>query len=279
MAVSSLIALPDMGTFAIARMARAARGRKAFGDFGSVRVVLHVMSPNTDGGWEMNWTNAGELIGYIAAFFVLATFWMKTMVPLRVIALVSNVLFIAYGYLAAAHPPLILHLALLPLNYVRLREMLRLTQEVKAAVQSDLDMEWLKPFTSAQAARPGDRLFQKGDVAADMFFVVSGRYCLLETGLERGPGEIVGELGMLAPEGKRTQTLECIEGGELLRISYQRLEELYFQNPSFGFYFLELTTRRLFENITELERKLAAATARLRSENVAAHVGMTSEVR
>jgi CRP/FNR family cyclic AMP-dependent transcriptional regulator len=32
---------------------------------------------------------------------------------------------------------------------------------------------------------------------------------------------------------------------------------LYFQNPQFGFYFLRLTTERLFENIGRLEKELA----------------------
>ncbi|MGC1900693.1 MAG: Crp/Fnr family transcriptional regulator, partial [Pseudolabrys sp.] len=32
--------------------------------------------------------------------------------------------------------------------------------------------------------------------------------------------------------------------------------ELYFQNPQFGFYFLRLTTERLFDNISRLEKEL-----------------------
>jgi CRP/FNR family cyclic AMP-dependent transcriptional regulator len=40
-------------------------------------------------------------------------------------------------------------------------------------------------------------------------------------------------------------------------MSYDSIEQLYFQNPHFGFYFLKLTTRRLFENVSRLEGKLA----------------------
>src|SRR5262249_58997654 len=46
---------------------------------------------------------------YIAAGFVFVTFWMKTMVPLRLLGIGSNIFFIAYGYLASAYPPLLLH--------------------------------------------------------------------------------------------------------------------------------------------------------------------------
>lgn len=42
--------------------------------------------------------SAVELLGYAASIAVLATFCMSTMIPLRVLALVSNVLFMLYGY-------------------------------------------------------------------------------------------------------------------------------------------------------------------------------------
>ena len=35
------------------------------------------------------------------------------------------------------------------------------------------------------------------------------------------------------------------------------MQGLYFQNPTFGFYFLRLTTERLLQNITRLETMLA----------------------
>ena len=63
-------------------------------------------------------------LGYIAALLVFVTFWMKTMVPLRMLGIGSNIFSIAYGFLAAAYPPLLLHVLLLPLNAVRLREMM-----------------------------------------------------------------------------------------------------------------------------------------------------------
>ena len=43
----------------------------------------------------------------------------------------------------------------------------------------------------------------------------------------------------------------------MLTAGYQQVKELYFQNPHFGFYFLRLTSERLFENIKRLEEELA----------------------
>jgi hypothetical protein len=61
-----------------------------------------------------------EVLGYAASSAVLATFMMRTMLPLRLVAIASNILFILYGYLAHIPPILLLHVALLPINAVRL---------------------------------------------------------------------------------------------------------------------------------------------------------------
>lgn len=63
-----------------------------------------------------------EPIGYLASALVLATFCMRDMGALRWMAIASNLAFIAYGGLADLGPVLVLHLLLLPLNLVRLRE-------------------------------------------------------------------------------------------------------------------------------------------------------------
>lgn len=61
-----------------------------------------------------------NLLGYAASSAVLATFLMRTMVPLRVVALLSNVLFAVFGYVEHVYPVLFLHLILLPINSWRL---------------------------------------------------------------------------------------------------------------------------------------------------------------
>jgi CRP-like cAMP-binding protein len=63
----------------------------------------------------------------------------------------------------------------------------------------------------------------------------------------------MGELGFLTPDNRRTATIECIEDGHVLTITYEKLLEIYFQNPQFGYYFLVLTSHRLLENLSRLE--------------------------
>lgn len=210
------------------------------------------------GLWE-GWAHKSELIGYVAAALTVATYSMRTMIPLRVVGICANCLFIAYGYFAAVYPQLLLHAILLPLNSVRLYQMMRLVALVKQASGSDLSMDWIKSFTTTRACRAGETLFTKGDAADAMYYPVSGSYLLVEIGIEIGPGQVVGEMGLVAPDRQRTQTFRCVQDGELLVITYGQVKQLYFQNPRFGFFFLRLMTQRLFANNTSLEQRLAQA--------------------
>lgn len=198
-----------------------------------------------------------EIIGYIAAFLVFFTFYIRTMVPLRIVALCSNCAFIAYGYLDALYPILLLHIILLPLNVMRLYQMVQLSWQVRQAAHGDLNMDWIKPFSVIQRTRAGEILFRRGEPATNMFVIVAGRFQLEESGIEIGPGNVVGELSLLSPKHRRTGTLESLEPGEVLRMSLGQLEQLYFQNQKFGFQFLKLITSRMSEKYERLERALA----------------------
>jgi hypothetical protein len=63
-----------------------------------------------------------DLVGWIAASLVLATFSARSMVPLRALAVGSNVAFVGYAYMAGLWPILLLHSIMLPLNAQRLRQ-------------------------------------------------------------------------------------------------------------------------------------------------------------
>ncbi len=208
-----------------------------------------------------------EFIGYIAAFLVFLTFSMKTMVPLRLVGITSNLFFIAYGYLNPAYPLLVLHCALLPLNIFRLRQLLNLVAQIQQASQGDLNMNWLKAFTTTRSIAAGEMLFRKGEEADALYYLMSGRFKILELDMDIGTGEIVGELGFLNPDKARTQSLQCVETGEILKITYDQVRQLYFQNPKFGFYFMQLSARRLFQNSAKLERELAECRAALASRS------------
>ena len=88
---------------------------------------------------------------------------------------------------------------------------------------------------------------------------VTGKFLVAGIDVEVPPGCFLGELGFIAPKNLRTQTVKCIEDGDVLTISYEKLLELYFQNPQFGYYFLRLTSERLIQNISRLEAIIEAS--------------------
>jgi CRP-like cAMP-binding protein len=195
-----------------------------------------------------------------ASVFVVATLSMKTMIPLRVFAILTNFVLIGTALPHQNYLVILVQAVALVLNSYRLHQMLQLVRDVKRSVSSNLSMDWLKPFMTERNCKAGEMLFYKDERADAMYYIVNGRYRLVESGLELPTGAIVGEFGMLSPSNLRTQSLECIADGLILSVTYEQVEQLYVQNPAFGFYFLKLVTARLFENIGRLEQRLADKT-------------------
>ena len=210
--------------------------------------------------------NFANMLALVGAIFYVATLMVRTIVPLRVIGIISMVFFIGYGALAGAVATFLLYLLSLPINVIRLRQMLTLVKKAKLSAQGDLSMDWLRPFMTPRKYRKGDVLFHKGDVAKEMFLTITGKFLVAEIGIELPPGRIMGELGFIAPENRRTQTVKCIEDGEVLTITYDKLLELYFQNPEFGYYFLRLSSERLMQNIARLEGIIENNKAKLQAK-------------
>lgn len=107
----------------------------------------------------------------------------------------------------------------------------------------------------------GEIIFRKNDDADAMYVIASGAFRLIETSVVVDVGQLVGEIGLLTQNQKRTQGLECVQAGELLVATYPQVKELYYQNPEFGFYFLKLVSRRLLENVARLETEIARLNA------------------
>ena len=198
-----------------------------------------------------------NMFALVGAIFFVATLLTQTMVPLRVANMIGCAFFAAFGALTGTVTTFLLYLLMVPINAYRLRQMLNLVKMARGATQGDTSMEWLKPFMTERKYRKGDVLFKKDDAAHEMLLTVTGRFLVTEIGVELPPGRLMGELGFLTPDNRRTATIECIEDGHVLTITYEKLLEIYFQNPQFGYYFLVLTSQRLLENIARLEGIIA----------------------
>ena len=184
---------------------------------------------------------------------------MKTIIPLRLAAIGASVFFLIYGYLARSYPQIIVNAVLLPLNVLRFHQMITPIDDVKSSSDGALAMDWLTEFGDKKYCKSGEIIFSKGEPTDTMYYTLSGRFLLLELQIEIEPGQIVGEIGIVAPDNLRTQTFKCMSEGKILCIGYDRVKELYFQNPRFGFYFLNLISKRLIANNADLQEKLETA--------------------
>jgi CRP/FNR family transcriptional regulator, cyclic AMP receptor protein len=200
-----------------------------------------------------------DTLAYLGMVAFLLSYAMDGIIKLRVISIMSSGVFLIYGIITVSCPTIIEQLLALPVNGYGLYKMIRLIRQSREAAEGYQTMEWLKPYSTKLSCATGQTLFHLGDPAEDMYCITSGTFRLVESGMSLRQGAVVGELGFLSPGNKRTQTLHCEEAGILLRISYDSLKELYFQNPNFGFYFLRLVSERLFQNHAAAVNAVSAA--------------------
>jgi hypothetical protein len=101
-----------------------------------------------------------DVLGYVAAGLVFATFCAQQMALLRALAIASNVAFIGYGFLDSLWPILILHSAMLPINIQRYRQSVRehcgtTTVDARTPVPSSLTLLRNLITTALGRLRPG----------------------------------------------------------------------------------------------------------------------------
>ena len=198
----------------------------------------------------------------VAAALIVAGSFVKTMIPLRWLAVGSNLGFIVYGALFPSLPMLVLHALLLPINIYRAAEMVRLTQRVNASsAQRDTSGLWLRPYMKPRKLAAGDVLFRKGDTADHLYMLASGHIELVEIGVELVPGRVFGEIAFFSPDGRRTMTARCLTDCQLLTIDGGTVRQLYYQNPEFGFEVIGLVAGRLIADVRRLEESVAQAQA------------------
>ena len=138
-----------------------------------------------------------DLLGYAASAAVLATFCMSTMIPLRVMALASNVLFIAYGYADHLFPVLLLHTLLFPVNAFRLIQFYRLMQQMRQIPGEDLSIQTLLPHMTWRTIAAGETLVRKGERADRLYYLVDGELEVADFKKALAPGAWSAKLASL----------------------------------------------------------------------------------
>lgn len=198
-----------------------------------------------------------QLFGLVAAtlggVLVIISAFVRTMIPLRWLAVGSNIGFIVYGL---AHPSpimVVLHGVLLPVNLWRVGQMVRLTRRVSAVAADARQLElWLRPYMRSRRKRAGARLFERGDLADRLYFVVSGEVELPEVGRTMHSGEMFGEIAFFAPDHRRSSGARCVTDCTLMSIDETTFQQLVYQNPDFGLAVVQLIAGRLSQDVRRM---------------------------
>lgn len=181
-------------------------------------------------------------MAWLAAALVFASFFMKTIVPLRGFSIASNVAFIAYGVIGVSQgllsvvgPILLLHSLLLPLNLLRLREITQAIASVRRMRSADSANDILMPYMKAMTCPAGTVLFRRGDVADKVYVLRRGAVRIVEFDRTLQTGELFGEVAVFSDDAARTGTAVCEQDCELFCVAGEKLLELFYQDQRFAF--------------------------------------------
>jgi hypothetical protein len=193
----------------------------------------------------------------VAALLVIVSAFVKTMIPLRWLAVASNVGFIVYGLVHPAPLMVALHAVLLPVNLWRVWQMIGLTRRVAATADAQQMEIWLRPYMRSKRYKPGSMVFAVGDTADRLYFVASGDVELPEVGRILSAGQMFGEIAFFAPSRRRSSSARCLSECTLLSIDEATFNELVYQNPDFGLAVVRLIAGRLSNDVHRLQSQQA----------------------
>jgi len=197
---------------------------------------------------------AAHLAAAAAIGLIVAGAFVRTMLPLRWLAVGSNAGMVAWGALHPSPITLVIFSLLVPINVYRAVEVTRLTRRVRRAqANADLAGIWLKPYMKPRRLKAGHTLFRKGDRANGLFLLVEGEMELADIGKRLETGRIYGEIALFSPSGLRTHTVRCVSACKVLEIHERTVKELFYQNPAFGFHLIELLAGRLSADVERSE--------------------------
>ena len=186
-----------------------------------------------------------EFLGYLGGLLVFSTFYLKTMMRLRLVAIASNVIYISYGLLGHLVPILMLHMLLFPLNIWRLAEFHHLARRVRASQQTGMSAaELIVPHIRVIKRGRGEQLFAKGEHADCVYYVFKGSAHLVEKNIVVPPGQMLGIVGIFTGTQRRTDTAACLSDVELGVVSKDKVLELFHKSPDFAAFLMRMVAQR-----------------------------------
>jgi CRP/FNR family cyclic AMP-dependent transcriptional regulator len=192
-----------------------------------------------------------EILGYLGLALLLAGSAMRTIIWLRILTIAASLAFAVYGAVSGHYAVAGFGLVLLAINAWRLLEMRKLvaaTRAATAAGSAPITADWILPYMRPMAVPADTVIFRRGEAAEAIYFISSGKVRFDELDIELGEGTLFGEIGVFSDGQVRSATAKSVGACSLLVVSAEKVRELFFQNPEFGFFLVGLITRRLSED-------------------------------
>jgi DNA-binding NarL/FixJ family response regulator len=117
--------------------------------------------------------------------------------------------------------------------------------EIQDAERGTLDRSLLLPHMTPQRLREGATIFRKGDPGRELFLLLRGTVRLKEIKVTLHAGDLFGEIAIFSPDHRRTCTAMCETDAEVLKMTADKVKEIYYLNPQFALFIVHLVAKRL----------------------------------
>lgn len=190
-----------------------------------------------------------EAVGWLAVLFKLATFSMNSMVPLRVLVILSSVCFIFYSAMFEIWPLFVIELILLVMNAYRLYQIIALQRLVTHMTdESEPDFSAAIAYGKKRVIQSGDVIFSKGDPVDSLYYLAEGHVEIEGQNATVSAGKIFGEMAFFNSNAVRSATVRCLEDTVVYELNEKRFTRLQYEDPKFAMAVMRLVTQRLVAN-------------------------------
>jgi len=122
--------------------------------------------------------------------------------------------------------------------------------------------QWPISFMCRQEFKKGEYLFRAGDSAGKLFFIVKGLIRLPELNRVIKAGQVIGEMGIFSPRKQRSASALAEEDVQTYTMGGEEVRELMTRDPGLAINLIEVSVKRLTENLNAE----AAARERINAE-------------
>ena len=108
---------------------------------------------------------------------------------------------------------------------------------------------WPLSFMSRENFKKGEYLFKIGDRAEKLFYISKGAIRLPELNRSIRAGQVIGEMGIFAPDKERTASAMAEEDVEAFTMGQDEVRRFMSRDPGLAIDLMQLSIKRLIENL------------------------------